>query len=69
MGSHPISCVSRFYIDDGDRSMMSVIGVYLHCLNEGLECYKQHLLELERVVSKSLLLGHVMVLGDFNKHL
>lgn len=48
---------------------MTVIGVYLPCLEQGIECYKQHLQELERVICESLLLGGVVVLGDFNAHL
>ena len=46
--------------------MMSVIGVYLPCLDRGVDCYKEQLLELERIVCESLLLGSVAVLGDFN---
>ena len=34
-----------------------------------LDCNKEHLVELERVVSESELLGPVIVLGDFNAHL
>ena len=48
---------------------MSIIGVYLPCLDHRLDCYKEHLVELERVVSESELLGPVIVLGDFNAHL
>ena len=62
-------CAVQFSIDDGPRSMVSVIGVYLPCLDQGLECYRQHLHKLERVISESSLLGCVMVLGDFNAHL
>ena len=46
--------------------MMSVIGVYLPCLNLGVDCYREHLTELK---SESRLLGAVTVLGDFNAHL
>ena len=59
-------CGIRFSVDDGDRSVMSIIGVYLPCLDQGLDCYTE---ELERVFSKSELLGPVIVLGDFNAHL
>ena len=62
-------CGIRFSVDDGDRSVMSVIGVYLPCLDQGLDCYKEHVIELERVISESELLGPVAVLGDFNAHL
>ena len=59
----------RFSMDDGDRSVVSVIGVYLPCLDQGVDCYREHLVELERVISESELQGPVMVLGDFNAHL
>ena len=36
------------------------------CLDVGLDCYSEHLIELERVISESDELGLVVVLGDFN---
>lgn len=48
---------------------MSVIGVYLPCLDLGADCYREHLTELERVISESRLLGAVTVMGDFNAHM
>ena len=39
------------------------------CSDQDLECYRDHLIQLERVVSESSLLGPVVVLGDFNAHL
>ena len=59
----------RFLMDDGDRSVVSVIGVYLPCLDQGVDCYREHLVEFERVISESELQGPVMLLGDFNAHL
>ena len=59
----------RFSMDDGDRSVMTLTGVYLPCLDQGVDCYREHLVELERVISESELQGPVMVLGDFNAHL
>ena len=56
-------------MDDGDSSLVSVIGVYMPCSDQGLECYRDHLIELERVISESSLLGPVIILGDFNAHL
>ena len=44
-------CAIRFAIDDGDKSLLTIIGVYMPCLDQGIECYKQHLFELERVIS------------------
>lgn len=37
--------------------MMSATVVYLPCLGQGLDCYREHLIELERVVSLWLCLG------------
>ena len=48
---------------------MSVIGVYLPCLDQGVNCYRDHLIELEHVISDSQPMGPVVVLGDFNAHL
>ena len=59
----------RFSMDDGDRSVMTLTGVYLPCLDQGVDCYREHLVELERVISESELQGPIMVLGDFNAHL
>ena len=39
------------------------------CSDQDLECYRDHLIQLERVVSESSLLSPVVVLGDFNAHL
>ena len=72
-GASPISGISsdhicgiRFTVDDGDRAMVSVIGVYLPCLEQGIGHYREHLVEL---ISESKLLGRVVVMGDFNVHL
>ena len=62
-------CAVRFSVDDGGSSLVSVIGVYMPWSDQGLECYRDHLIELERVISESSLLGPVVVLGDFNAHL
>ena len=32
----------------------------------GIDCYREHLVELERVVSECETLGSVVILGDFN---
>ena len=62
-------CGIRRTVDDGGNSLMSVIGVYLPCLDLGVDCYREHMKELERVVCESQFLGPVTVLGDFNAHL
>ena len=47
---------------------MSVIGVYLPCLDQGVDYYREHLVEPERVISDAQQIGSVCVLGDFNAH-
>ena len=59
----------RFTIADGDQSVVSVIGVYIPCLDQGLDVFVKHLLELDHVVCESKLMGTVFILGDFNAHL
>ena len=46
-------CGIRFSVDHGNRLVMSTIWVYLPCLDQGLDCYKEHLVELERLASLS----------------
>ena len=53
-------CGIRVSVDDGDRSAMSV---NLPCLDQGLGCNKEHLVELERVVSESELWVQSLCLG------
>ena len=62
-------CGVCFTVVDGDNSLMSVIGVYLSCLDQRVDCYRNHLQELQRLISESQLLGPVTLLGDFNTHL
>ena len=62
-------CAICLRIDDGDRSQLTVIGVYLPCSDKGMDTYQDHLVELERVISDSSVLGAVIILGDFNAHL
>ncbi len=62
-------CGIRFSVDDGNASLISVIAVYLPCLDQGFDCYREHVLELERLVTESEQLGPGAVLGDFNAHL
>ena len=35
------------------NSLLSVVCVYLPCIDQGVDCYREHLVELERVVSES----------------
>ena len=54
---------------DDDQSCLSTLGVYLPCLDLGVELYREILIELERVVLESEQLGPVIIAGDFNAHL
>ena len=62
-------CGIRFTVDNGDRSTVSVIVVYLPCLDQGMDCNKEYLVELERIISESQIMGAVLVTGDFNAHI
>jgi len=46
-------CGIRFRENEGSDSFLTVIGVYLLCLNLGIECYQEQLVELERVILES----------------
>ena len=48
---------------------MKLIAVYLPGSDMGMECYSEHLIELEWVVSEHQPDGPVIVMGDFNAHL
>ena len=54
---------------ENDQSWISILGVYLPCLDLGAKLYHDSLVELERVVSESEQLGPVIIAGDFNAHL
>ena len=70
LGAHALRvCAIRLRIEDGDSLHLTVIGVYLPCSDKGIDTYQEHLVELERVISESSMLGAVIVLGDFNAHL
>ena len=62
-------CGIRIRESDGSDSFLMVIGVYLPCLNLGIEYFQEQLVELERVSLESKQMGMVVVLGDFNAHL
>ena len=53
----------------GDEAWISIIGVYLPCLDLGVELYRESLTELERVISESEHWGPVIIADDFNAHL
>ena len=49
--------------------LLTVLGVYLPCSDQGLDCFREHLVELETLVSKSQHVGAVVVVGDVNSHI
>ena len=48
---------------------ITIIAMYLPCSDMGMECYSEHLIELEWVVSEHQPHGPVIIMGDFNAHL
>ena len=75
IGGAPISgigsdriCGMRLPLSSNHR-VMSVFGVYLPCLDQGLEPFRECLQELEGLITESQLHGPVVVMGDFNAHL
>ena len=63
-------CGIRIKRTTGDsKSWISILGVYLPCLDQGMELYRDSLVELERMVVESEQWGPVIVTGDFNAHL
>ena len=77
IGAIPVSditsdriCVIRFCDPNDNRSTVSVIGFYLPCSDQGMDCYRDHLQEFERVISDSvapIVLCHSMAMCQ--KHL
>ena len=59
-------CRIRFQADEGTKSVISLIGVYMPCLNLRMEYYQDQLVDLQRIVLESKALGPVIVMGDFN---
>lgn len=47
-------------------STLSIIGVYLPCIDQGLDSFAECLSELERLICESKRLGPVIVAGDFD---
>ena len=61
-------CVLRIKLHH-TTSEITVLGVYLPCSDMGMECYSEHLVELENLISESERLGPIVIIGDFNAHL
>lgn len=51
------------------NTTFTVLGVYLPCSDKGVECYREHIVELERLICEYQQCGPVVVAGDFNAHL
>ena len=49
-----------------DETWITIVGVYLPCLDLGMDYYRESLIELERVISKAEHWGPVIIAGDFN---
>ena len=60
-------CIKK--ISESDVAWISTVGVYLPCLDLGVDLYHNSLVELERVISESERWGPVIIAGDFNAHL
>ena len=43
-------CAIHFCDPVDNSSTVSVIGVYLHCSDQGMDCYREHLQQLERIM-------------------
>ena len=42
-------CGIRVKINGDDNSLFSIVGVYLPCIDQGVDCYREHPVELYRV--------------------
>ena len=66
--SSDIICGLRIKLQRHATSEITVLGVYLPCSDMGMECYSEHLVELENLISESERLGPIVIIGDFNAH-
>ena len=62
-------CGIRVKKSSVDDTSITILGVYLPCLDLGIDLFRDCLAELERVISESECMGPVIVTGDFNAHL
>ena len=62
-------CGIRIKSSSSSTDDITIIAVYLPCSDVGMECYSEHLIELEQVVSEHQPHGPVIIMGDFNAHL
>lgn len=52
-----------------NNEALTIIGVYLPCLDQGLDYYQECVIQLEELIREASQLGGTIVLGDFNAHL
>lgn len=72
VGATPISGIKsdriggvKFSVGNGDDTVVSVIGVYLPCLDQGVRDYRECLVQLEHVVCESGILHGSSCCGRF----
>ena len=56
----------RLTVHNRNSSVVTIIGVYMPCIDKGMDCYQHHLLQLEKLISESSLVWAVIIL---NAHL
>ena len=62
-------CGLRIKPSSSDVSEITILGVYFPCSDLSTECYSEHLVELERLISDRQHFGPVIITGAFNAHL
>ena len=62
-------CGIRIKLSTSPSCLLTILGVYLPCADQGIHVFSDHLIELERLVTEAQHHGLVAVLGDFNAHL
>ena len=62
-------CGLRLKMPPPETAEVTILGVYLPCTDMGIDCYGEHLIELERLISEGQQLGPIVITGDFNAHL
>ena len=62
-------CGIRVRKSSDDDTWISILGVYLPCLDLGIDLYCDCLVELETIVSESECFSPVIIAGDLNAHL
>ena len=47
-------CGLQVKLSATDDSFLTILGVYMACLDQGIECYREHLVEVERLICELL---------------